>query len=194
VIKLLREIIKPSLALFVITAAITLILAITNLLTTDVIAEARDNARLASMADVLPQAATFSDYTLIYHETIYSYAIGFNDNEAAGVVMQVHVRGWAPMTFLVGIDIEGAVAGIAVIAHSETPGLGSRITEEAVRNQFVGATGNVRVLTRGSVGQNEVMAIAGATVTVQVVADGVNDALAYANSNILPNIRNYIAR
>jgi len=190
----MKDIIRPALALFAITAVFTLILAVTNFLTTDVIAEAREQARLASMSYVLPGAAVFSaDVNLDNTTGILSYNIGFdNDEYPIGVVVQMSVTAWSPnLNFLVGIDLDGIVTGLDIIAHTETPGLGSRIADENYRHQFIGATGDVQVLTRGTASQNEVMAITGATFTIQMVTDGVNDALEFLNDMVLPNIHRY---
>ena len=191
----MKDIIRPALALFAITAAFTLVLAITNLLTIDIIADSRENARINAMSYVLPGAVAFSADNETEHANIINYTIGFFDNgEPVGVVVQMTVTGWERMIFLVGINLDGAVTGLDVISHSETPGLGSNITREANRHQFIGATGNVRVLTSGTAGENEVMAITGATITVQAVADGVNDALEFVNDVVLPNIHSYSAQ
>ena len=190
----MKDIIRPALALFTITAALTLILAVTNFLTVDVIAEARERTRLAAMSYVLPGATAFSSDADIGNTTgIISYAVGFAGDTPVGVVMQMSVTAWSPnLVFLVGVGLDGAVTGLYVISHTETPGLGSRITNETYRHQFIGTTGNIRVLTRGMAGENEVMAITGATFTMQVVADGVNDALDFAGSVVLPNIHQYL--
>jgi electron transport complex protein RnfG len=190
----MKDIIRPALVLFAITAAFTLILAVTNFLTIDVIAEAREQARLASMSYVLPTGAeSFSDDIEVDHTSIINYAVGFDGGGSPiGVVVQMTVTGWDRMIFLVGIGPDGAVTGLDVIAHAETPGLGSRITDETYRHQFIGTTGNIRVLTRGTAGDNEVMAITGATITVQVIADGVNEALEFVNALVLPNIHRYL--
>jgi electron transport complex protein RnfG len=39
---------------------------------------------------------------------------------------------------MVGIDMEGKLTGISVMTHSETPGLGARITETEFSDQFRG--------------------------------------------------------
>ena len=192
----MRDITRPALALFAITAAFTLILAVTDLLTRDIIAQAREETRLAAMSYVLPDAANFGQQidTTANVPGLIDYAIGFNsDGAPVGVVVQMTVTGWDRMIFLVGIGLDGAVTGLDIISHAETPGLGSRITNETYRHQFIGATGDIRVLTRGTAGDNEVMAITGATITVQVIADGVNDALEFVNDMVLPNIGRYSA-
>ena len=194
----MKDIIRPALALFAITAAFTMILAVTDFLTTDIIAEAREQSRLASMSYVLPGTSNFGQQIDAPTDIagMVGYTIGFDSGgEPVGVVVQMSVTAWSPnLVFLVGVDVDGTVIGLDVISHTETPGLGSRITDEAYRHQFIGATGNVRVLTRGTPGENEVMAITGATITMQVVADGVNDALEFVNDVILPNIHRYMPR
>jgi electron transport complex protein RnfG len=40
---------------------------------------------------------------------------------------------------MVGISMDGKLTGISVMTHSETPGLGARITETAFSNQFRGS-------------------------------------------------------
>ena len=196
--KNIKYIVRPALALFAITAVFTLILAVTNLLTIDVIADARENARLASMSYVMTGAVSFSDdvepdaVNIDVPASILTYTIGFDAaSRPIGIVVQMAVTGWDRMIFLVGIDLNGTVTGLDIIAHSETPGLGSRITDETYRHQFIGTTGDIRVLTRGIPNDNEVMAITGATITVQVIADGINDALIFVNDMVLPYIDNY---
>jgi len=180
----MRDMIRPALALFAITAAFTLILATTNLLTTDVIADAREAARLGSMSYVLPGAAGFSaDYAPENDIGIITYTTGYDaQGNQIGTVIQMTVTGWDRMIFLVGISNDGVVTGLDIISHTETPGLGARITSENYRHQFIGKTGDIRVLTRGTPADNEVMAIAGATITVQVVADGINKALEFVGN------------
>ena len=191
----MKDILRPGLVLFTITAAFTLILAVTNFLTVDVIAEAQERTRLAAMSYVLPDAVAFSEGQQVTGPAdtgLIRYDIGFDGGVPVGVVAQMSVLGWSGnIIFLVGVDLDGIVTGLDIISHTETPGLGSRIADEAERHQFVGVAGNVRVLTRGNAGQDEVMAITGATITIQAVADGVNDALEFIKESVLPNIHRY---
>jgi electron transport complex protein RnfG len=39
---------------------------------------------------------------------------------------------------MVGVDPAGAVTGIEILSHAETPGLGAKITQPAFKKQFVG--------------------------------------------------------
>ena len=85
------------------------------------------------------------------------------------------------ITMMVGVDTEGKVLGISVVAHSETAGLGAVAAAatsagEAFRDQFVGTSGSVAVSKDGG----SLDAITGATITSRGVCSGVNAALACA--------------
>ena len=74
---------------------------------------------------------------------------------------------------MVGVDKNGAVLGVSIISHAETPSLGAVAADktsagESFRNQFVGQSGTVTV-----------EAISGATITSKAVAAGVDAALAF---------------
>jgi len=190
----MRDIIKSGLALFAITVIFTVILAATNLMTSDVIAQAQNEGRQSSMIYVLPEAQTFSATVDMGNEAgLLGYTVAFADGVPVGVIMEVSVTGFSPnLIFLVGVDLDGTVTGMDVLSHAETPGLGARITEVTYRHQFIGSTGNVQVLSAGQTpGINEVVAITGATHTMNVVTVGVNEALAHVNSVIIPNIGSY---
>jgi electron transport complex protein RnfG len=67
--------------------------------------------------------------------------IGKEENgQVVGVGVLVAPRGYGgPVRMAVGLDRDGKVAGVRVISHSETPGLGSKIvTEEPFLAQFEG--------------------------------------------------------
>ena len=91
--------------------------------------------------------------------------------------MQVAPGGFdGEVTMMVGIS-DGAITGISVISHTETPGLGAvaaaqNAKGEAFRGQFVGKTG---VLVVG----DQIDAMSGATITSNAVVTGVNAALDY---------------
>lgn len=76
-------------------------------------------------------------------------------------------------------DLE-TLKGIEVLDHSETPGLGGRITEESFKRQFIGKKVKPKILVvRGkkAEGVNEVDAITGATNTSRGIEEFLNDAM-----------------
>ena len=76
-------------------------------------------------------------------------------------------------------DME-TLKGIEVLDHSETPGLGGRITEEQFKKQFTGKKLRPKIMVvRGkkAEGNNEVDAITGATNTSKGIESFINDAM-----------------
>ncbi len=76
-------------------------------------------------------------------------------------------------------DLE-TLKGIEVLDHSETPGLGGRITEEQFKKQFAGKKLRPKLLVvkgRKSEGAHEVDAITGATNTSRGIEAFLNDAM-----------------
>lgn len=76
-------------------------------------------------------------------------------------------------------DME-TLKGIEVLDHSETPGLGGRITEESFKKQFIGKKLRPKIIVikgREAEGANEVDAITGATNTSMGIEAFINDAM-----------------
>lgn len=76
-------------------------------------------------------------------------------------------------------DLE-TLKGIEVLDHSETPGLGGRITEEQFKKQFAGKKVRPKLIVvrgRKAEAANEVDAITGATNTSRGIESFINDAM-----------------
>lgn len=76
-------------------------------------------------------------------------------------------------------DME-TLKGIEVLDHSETPGLGGRMTEDIFKKQFVGMKLKPQikmVKERKATGDNEFDAITGATNTSRGIEEFINDAV-----------------
>ncbi len=95
--------------------------------------------------------------------------LGYGFNKAADISLFI----------CVGPDLE-TIKGIEVLDHTETPGLGGRMTEEEFKEQFVGKKLKPRLsLVRGreTVGPNEVHAITGASYTSKGIEKIINEAM-----------------
>ena len=98
-----------------------------------------------------------------------STKLGYGFNKAADISLFI----------CVSPDLE-TVKGIEVLDHTETPGLGGRMTEEEFKRQFVGKKLKPRLsLVRGreTVGQSEVHAITGASYTSKGIENIINEAM-----------------
>ncbi len=94
---------------------------------------------------------------------------GYGFNKAADISLFI----------CVGPDLE-TIKGIDVLDHTETPGLGGRMTEDEFKGRFVGKKLKPKLsLVRGreTVGPNEVHAITGASYTSQGIENIINEAM-----------------
>lgn len=102
----------------------------------------------------------------------------------SGYALEVRPAGFSDLlTMMVGVSREGAVLGIRVIDHAETPGLGAVAASGSAagtrfRDQFAGIREAALEKDGGTLD-----AITGATVTSRAVCAGVNAALAWVGEN-----------
>ena len=168
-------VLRLSLTLLAITAAVALVLAGINSITAPWIQRNKEEKMRLAMEEVLPgaenlESVAFTDETGLV-KTVYASDDGF--------VVEVEPSGFGgTITMMVGILPDGSVSGISIVSHTETAGLGSvaaakTAAGEAFRSQFVGLTGNVAVDKDGGT----IDSITSATITSRAVANGVNAAL-----------------
>jgi len=74
------------------------------------------------------------------------------------------------INILVGLEDEQTIKGIIVVSHTETPGLGSLITEDFFTDQFTSVTIDDMALRRDG---GQIDAITGATISSRAVAEAV---------------------
>jgi electron transport complex protein RnfG len=187
-----RDYIKLAGILFIVCAVAAALLGYTNEITYDRIQEqlvkASDEARKA----VLPNADSFevlddstfstitSDAKFGFITEIYTAKAGGSD---AGYAIKVAPKGYAgAVEIMVGVGMDGVIQGIKVGNNTETPGLGKNAATPKFQDQYNGKTWEnpINVIKSGTPKDNEIAAIAGATITSRAVTDGVNQALAAA--------------
>jgi electron transport complex protein RnfG len=168
-----NHILRLTVTLLAICAVVAAVLAGVNMITKDKIAAIAVQKTQNAIAQVLPNTSGLQQLPL---------------EGEAGIVQAVYTAGGnyavqvAPggingeVTMMVGVS-EGAVTGISVISHTETPGLGAvaaaqNVKGEAFRGQFVGQSGTLVI-------GEQIDAMSGATITSTAVVTGVNAALAY---------------
>jgi electron transport complex protein RnfG len=135
-------------------------LAVTYLLIRERIAEVERRAIEEALAKVFP-FANMVERNVYYEAELNGEIIGY-----AAITEGVGFGGRIKM--VVGIKTDGTVERVHIISHMETPGLGSRITEEEFLNQFRGKRlDELRLRVDGG----EIDAITGATISSRAVAD-----------------------
>jgi len=111
-----------------------LVLAVTNSLTADDIAARALEDRQNSLSQVIPNDIhdnnLATDTITMQNEegkeiTIYRAT---KEGKVTGVAYEIFGHGYAgEMKLMLGVDIDGKVLGVRVLAHKETPGLGDKI-------------------------------------------------------------------
>ena len=169
----LMHIVRLTVTLLTICAVVAAVLAGVNMITKDKIAEIQNQKIEKAIQEVIPNAQDVQQLPLSGDAGIVQAVYTANGSYA----LQLAPGGFdGEVIMMVGIS-EGKVAGISVISHTETPGLGAvaaaqNAKGEAFRGQFVGQEGTLAI-------GDQIDAMSGATITSTAVVTGVNAALEY---------------
>ncbi|MCX7950135.1 MAG: RnfABCDGE type electron transport complex subunit G, partial [Treponemataceae bacterium] len=163
----MKGIARIGLALGVVCLVAAVSLAAVNYLTKGEIERRKTMELQENLKVVFPNATEFKERSIPEGasqkegSSILSCYEAFVGGNHEGYVFRVSTMGYGgEMILLVGISRAGALTGIQVLEHQETPGLGSNITGEAFRNQFVGKSIDDPVEAK-----KDVQAVTGATIS-----------------------------
>ena len=176
-----------SLVLLVISVVVALLLAFTNTVTKDKIAENTLKEQNAAKQEVLSDATYFSKVeNAPENEIVKAVFEGKNSNgDLVGWCVNATPYGYGgALDLMVGILPDGTISGIVVVSHSETAGLGAKAQDPAFYEKFLGkaADGGLAVIKSGTPKENEIVALSGATITSKAVTKGVNAAAEAVNA------------
>lgn len=181
----------PIIFMVVITALFTFVLAFLNHSTAERIAfnqETELRKKILYVFDIPVKLDNPEDIEKVFSENISEEKVDDDiiytvkkDGEIAGYAFPVRGSGlWGSIVGYVGITSDfSQIIGLDFISHSETPGLGGRISEEYFKEQFRDLNiqnvedGNY-IIYRPAPGGN-VDAIAGATLTSKSVSKFLNE-------------------
>ena len=177
--KSLKEILVPAIMLFVIAAVCTALLAGTNLLTKDKIAEIAVQTEMKAKSAVFESAKSFSDeknVTVNEKEYVYYDALDEKGN-VMGYVFSVTVKSYGgDLSAMIGISSEtDKITGVEITAISDTPGLGMKVDSEDFLSQYIDRSGNIGV-NKNEKTDTEIQAVSGATISSKAVTEAVNQA------------------
>ena len=171
--------------LLVISLVVAALLGVVNGITADKIAAINaENTAIAMNAVVTVENAEFNPLeasdALVAAAAPYGkldsiYEVKDGGNVVGYTVKVIASGSQGSIEMIVGVDSALAVTGVSVVDHSETSGIGTKVTSnvDGVLDQFKGMSGAGTL----AVGTN-VDAISGATVSSKGVTSGVNAALA----------------
>lgn len=172
-----KAVLMPAIALLLICLVSTTLLAGTNMITAEKIAQNAVETEKISRMVVLPEGKDYSEVVTL--ENSITYCIGKNESgEEVGYVFTSGAKGYGgTVSVMVGVDMNGEITGVEILSHSETPGLGANATKDDFKARFVGKSGQLVVDKNSNDGQN-IQAITAATITSKAVTGAVNAVLA----------------
>lgn len=191
--ELLDSIRRNTLGISLFAAVTAGLIAITQVLTQDRIAANQEAHQARILYEILPQSLdpnlhlqtlSLPAPELGMHEPISVFQ-SITDNQVQAVILPVtaHDGYSGDIHLLVGIWRDGRVAGVRVISHRETPGLGDKI--EVEKSDWIHSFDNLRWWgeqdQRWNVRKDggEFDQFTGATITPRAVVRRVADTLAY---------------
>lgn len=175
-----KEVLVPSVSLFVISLVVTLLLAVTNNITAPLIEKLSVETEIETRKTVLADASYFDDEdkTVTLDGTEYTYCVGLDaEKKVVGYIFTTSTKGYGgEVKVMTGVSADGKVTGVEALSLSETAGLGMNAQKETFRDQYIGKSGKIGV-AKNSPKENEIQALTGATITSSAFTDAVNIAL-----------------
>ncbi len=173
-----RDIVKPVVTLAIIALVVSSALVFTYNLTKSDESAVSEEVQ-AAVNDLLGEGGEQVEFDAAAFEENKLQTV-FKDASGQKLALVVTPKGYGgDIEMVVAVDKDGKITGTRVTAQTETPDLGSRITEEEFQKQFVGKIGELTAVKNGTAkGEGEIDAIAGATISSKGFTDGVNKALA----------------
>ena len=161
---------KPTLILTAICTIVTMLLALTNMLTVDKIADNAAQKAAESRKKVLAAA----DYKMLDKEgNVYG---AYDENgEKIGVVITTVSSGYGgKIEVMTGIKSNGEVSGVNILSMEETPGLGAKGKEDSFLKQYKGFDSPGLAVSKDG---GQINALSGATITSRAITKAVNEAI-----------------
>ena len=176
------DIVKLALRLFIFALVASVLLAVTNEVTKGPIEQQKLASKMAALNTVLPGC----EYEQIEYEGISDDSaldeifIGKNaDGSIKGYALTANPQGYGgeiPITL--GVSEGGYVTQVYVGALQETQGLGSRVGDDAFKEQFIAIAADPDTL------RNDVDTIAGATISSSAFVNAVQEMLTYTKGTL----------
>lgn len=176
-----KEIIKTTLALFLIAVAASSLLALANSKTEPIIEQLQAQKEIESRKQVLPSADSFSETQEASNGTLWCEGRS-SGGETAGYVINATVSSYGgKLTVMVGIEKSGLITGVEILEINDTPALGMNAKEASWLGQYEGkqTDGDFRffVTKDGSTAEGAINAITAATISSNAVTSAVNMAI-----------------
>lgn len=175
-----KNVLLPAAILTAICIVISGLLALTNDITKEKIAEAAKQESIAAMSIIFSDDSTkFSDKTATDNDgNEFNYSVVSVADKTIGYVFTTSQNGYGgEVKVMTGVNADGTIKAIQILSVAdETPGLGQNAKSDSFTNQFTGKSG---VISKDK--NKEITALTGATITTNAVIGDVNRALELYN-------------
>jgi len=168
----MRDFIRMVSVLFIVCGLAAASLAVVNAITKEPIAGYEKRYRDAALREVFPEADEFLNYE---PDRVWE---ALREGQKTGHVFLDRVQGYSgPITLMFGRDSSGAITGLRIITHTETPGLGAKITTTKFRDQFSNKRPEQLILRKDDPARGQIDAITGATISSRAVTKDLRSTL-----------------
>lgn len=195
----MKEMIKNTAILLVITVVAGLVLGLVYQVTKDPIAVQEAKKKQEACQEVFQDAASFEAMEVVDVDAAGWASAGYGQetvdevmsaSDASGnllgyVITVTTKEGYGgDIQFSIGVRTDGSVNGMSILSISETAGLGMR-AEEVLKPQFADKQAEKFEYTKsGATSESQIDAISGATITTNAVTNGVNAGLYYFQTQL----------
>lgn len=155
----------PIIILTVVVLVSVAILMFINSLTEPVVAEQKREEINNLLKNIY---SGMTDYD--YEDEIYKILDG---EEVIGYAFMARGSGYGgEITIMVGLNKDLQIEDVAIMSHSETPGLGSRVSESSFTSQFEGLSVDDIALSKNG---GKIDAVSGATISSEAVVSAIRE-------------------
>lgn len=166
-----KDFVMPIAVLTIMCLIMSTLLAFTNDVTAPLIEEGNAARADAARMEVLPEADGFELINIPAEELPGCVYEAYRATNGAGYVFMLMSDGYggkASMSMICGIGSDGLITATKTLSHDETPGLGTKTTEQWYRDQYVGKDAALEGIET----------ISGTTITTSYYMQAVRDAFA----------------
>ena len=193
-----RSMLKNSLVLGLFAIATVGLVATLHHVTAERIATAERDAQVRALSEILPRGS-YDNHLLDNSIELHDPLLGSKSPQAAYIALKdgkpnaIILRATAPdgysgaIQLLIGIQADGRLAGVRVLNHRETPGLGDKI--ELTKSTWIRSFEGKSLAAPSGDGwavkkdRGEFDQFAGATITPRAVVKAVHKALQYFDAH-----------
>ncbi|MBU5440038.1 RnfABCDGE type electron transport complex subunit G [Tissierella sp. MSJ-40] len=181
----MNETLKLGLILLLITVISAGVLAVSNNITAERIAEADKIANEQAQKEIVAEADEFRtlDENKLKeiqnaNSNILEISEAYSNGTLVGYTIKSVSSGYGgDVVMITGFSLAGKITGMKVLNHSETPGLGANSTKSYFSDSFKNkSVTNELYASKNPSGESEVQALTSATITTNAVLAGVNAA------------------